>query len=416
MGLSSLPDRPLKWSHRVVQLLFALATSGFRIRLDFSDGQKCELGPNDMPVAVAVRPPDLWETIWIFLNPGLRTGESFMKGRWAVTEGSLVTFLRIIQTPRHGIYSTAYRSLSNWRGPIFQIRQKLFTEWNRRQNADHYNVGNAVYGRMLDSSSQYSCAFFSLSEKNDLESAQQTKLRVTIERLHIDRPNLKIVDIGCGFGALAARLAEMPGNHNVTGITQSSDQLKVAISRSRSLPIEIQKRLSYFLDDYRKYFNSSNNCFDRIVSIGMFEHVGLGRHRHFFRTIEASLAADGRALVHSIVSPAPGSCNEWIRRYIFPGSFLPSVAEFIAAAEKSKLIVDAIHIHPPSDYRKTIQSWRDRFEAAWPAIHGENYTIYDEVFKRMWLFYLAAVETIFTEDLMNYRIAQIELRKAPSTP
>jgi cyclopropane-fatty-acyl-phospholipid synthase len=146
----------------------------------------------------------------------------------------------------------------------------------------------------------------------------------------------------------------------------------------------------------------------------MFEHVGLGRHTHFFKSIERSLYPGGRVLIHSIVRPSPGAYNEWIRRYIFPGSFLPSVAELIAAAEKTNLIVEAIHLHPPTDYRKTIQAWRQRFEEAWPELERNDPEKYNVRFKRMWVFYLAGVETIFTEDLMNYRIAQVELRKLKS--
>jgi len=414
MGLSAVPDRPLSWPRRFVSWIFALATSGYRIRLEFSDHEVCEIGPATERLAVTIRPPNVWRTIWIFLRPGLRAGEGFMRGYWAVNYGDLTKFLRIVQTPRDHVYFRIYRTISNWRGPIFQIRQRLLPVWNRRKNAKHYNVGNELYGRMLDSSAQYSCAFFSLSENDNLEAAQEAKLKTSIDRLHLDRPNLSVLDIGCGFGALAARIALLPGGgHHVWGITLSSEQLKEAQSRTGCLPASVRHRLTYLLADYRDFLKQSNT-FDRIISIGMFEHVGLGRHRNFFKAIEKNLAANGRALIHSIIGPFPGSYNEWIRRYIFPGSFLPSSAEIIAAAEKANLIVDAFHIHPPSDYRKTIQAWRERFETAWPEIHRENPQKYDQKFRRMWTFYLAGVETIFSEDLMNYRIAQIELRKTPS--
>jgi cyclopropane-fatty-acyl-phospholipid synthase len=266
---------------------------------------------------------------------------------------------------------------------------------------------------MLDSTQQYSCAFFGLSGSEDLEAAQQAKLATSIERLHLDRPGLRILDIGCGWGALAANIACQPGDHDVLGITLSTEQLKGALARHKNLPAEVIPRLNYRLEDYRHLLSRPDALFDRIISIGMFEHVGLGRHVHFLRSIERSLSPGGRVLVHSIVRPLPGAYNEWIRRYIFPGSFLPSVAELVAAAEKSGLIIEAIHIHPPSDYRRTIRTWRERFEAAWPDIQREHPAKYDVVFKRMWIFYLASVETIFTEDLMNFRVAQVELKKVP---
>jgi cyclopropane-fatty-acyl-phospholipid synthase len=264
---------------------------------------------------------------------------------------------------------------------------------------------------MLDSTEQYSCAFFSLSKHENLEAAQQAKLTVSIERLHLTGRGLKVLDIGCGWGALALQLAEHPGDHDVLGITLSEQQLKAALARRGNLPPDVRQRLTYQLEDYDSLLARSSDYFDRIISIGMFEHVGLGRHVHFFKSIERSLCPGGKALVHSIVRPSPGACNEWMRRYVFPGSYLPSVAEFIAAVERTNLIVDAIHIHPPTDYRKTIQAWRQRIEEAWPELECASPEKYDARFKRMWTFYLASGVPLFTEDLMNFRIVQIELRK-----
>jgi cyclopropane-fatty-acyl-phospholipid synthase len=403
--------QPLPWSRKVISRIFAAVTSGYRVRLDFPDGQQVVLGPANRPIDVALCPPTFWQTLWIFLRPGLRAGESFMRGEWAITQGDLATFLRIVQIPRAQGYMAFYLWFSDWRGPIFFFRQRVVTEWNRRRAAQHYDFGNDLYARMLDATEQYSCAFFSLSKSDDLESAQQAKLTASIERLHLDRPKLKILDIGCGWGSLAAELAKSPGDHDVFGITLSQEQLKGALARRDGLPAHVKQRLHFSVDDYRYFLAQPTGEFDRIVSIGMFEHVGLGRHIHFFKSIASNLAPDGRALVHSIVRPWPGAPNEWIRRYIFPGSFLPSVAEMVSGAERSGLIVDAVHIHPPSDYRKTIQAWRRRIEAAWPDIERENAGKYDATFKRMWLFYLASVEPIFSEDFMNFRIAQIELRK-----
>jgi cyclopropane-fatty-acyl-phospholipid synthase len=403
--------RPLPWSRRVVSRIFAAVTSGYRVRLDFPDGQQVVLGPANGPVDIALRPPTFWQTLWIFLRPGLRAGESFMRGEWAITQGDLATFLRILQIPRAQGYFAFYRWVSNWRGPIFFIRQRVLTEWNRRRAAGHYDFGNNLYARMLDATEQYSCAFFSLSKSDDLEAAQQAKLAASIARLHLDQPQLKILDIGCGWGALAVELAKSPGNHDVFGITLSREQLSGALVRRQKMPTAVKQRLHFSLDDYRHYLARPAMRFDRIISIGMFEHVGLGRHIHFFKAIARNLVPDGRALVHSIVRPSPGATNEWIRRYIFPGSFLPSVAEMVGSAERAGLIVDAIHIHPPSDYRRTVQAWRRRVELAWPTIQRENPEKYGATFQRMWLFYLSSVETIFSEDLMNYRIAQIELRK-----
>lgn len=345
------------------------------------------------------------------MRPGLRAGESFVRGDWTVTEGDVAAFLKITQSPRRGFYAQLYQWIVDRRGPIFFVRQRVFPKWNRRDLPKHYDAGNELYSRMLGPTAQYSCAFFSLSQHDSLDAAQQAKLTISIERLHLTEPGLRVLDIGCGWGTLAAEIAKQPGNHEVVGITLSPEQLEGALLRGKNLPPSAKSRLNYYLQDYDTFLARSGMMFDRIISIGMFEHVGLGRHTHFFKSIERSLSPGGRALIHSIVRPSPGACNEWVRRCVFPGSFLPSLAELISAAEQTNLIVDAIHLHPPADYRRTIQVWRQRLEEAWPELERENPEKYNARFKRLWIFYLAGVEVIFTEDLMNFRIAQVELRK-----
>jgi cyclopropane-fatty-acyl-phospholipid synthase len=411
MGEPASHHRSLRWSEKVVRRIFAEVTSGYRIRLDFLDGPQTFLGPDSGQVAVAVRPPTFWRTLWIFLKPGLRTGESFVRHEWAITQGDLATFLKIVQVPRAGLYVRVYQWVADRRGPIFYLRQRWLPKWSRRNLSKHYDAGNELYCRMLDSTEQYSCAFFSLSKHENLDAAQLAKLAVSMERLNLTKRGLRVLDIGCGWGALAVEIAKHPGDHDVLGITLSQEQLNGAVARRENLPLDIRQRLTFRLEDYDSLLARPSERFDRIVSIGMFEHVGLGRHLHFFKSIEQGLRPGGKALVHSIVRPSPGACNEWMRRYIFPGYFLPSVAEFIAAVEGSNLIVDAVHIHPPTDYRKTLQSWRHRTEEAWPELERANPEKYDARFKRVWTFYLAGVETLFAEDTMNYRIAQVELRK-----
>jgi cyclopropane-fatty-acyl-phospholipid synthase len=393
--------------------MFSLVTSDHRVRLDLPDGEQCYLGPVSRGVEVALRPPGFWQMLWILMNPGLRAGEAFMRGDWNVTEGDLATFIRIIQLPRDGVYHRIYNWLSDLRGPVFFLRQYVATEWNRRHAVAHYDAGDDLYDRMLDATKQYSCAFFSLCASEELEAAQRAKAAASITRLRLDRPHLKVLDIGCGWGYLATEIAQS-GNHKVIGITISAQQLDAALARRDQLEPQVRRRVNFTKADYRHFLSQAQARYDRIVSIGMFEHVGRGHHVHFFQAVGRSLTRDGRALIHSIVRPSPGSYNEWIRRYVFPGSFLPSLAEFISAAECAGLIVDAVHVHPPSDYRKTIQAWRRRFETACLDLQRGDPEKYNPVFARMWRFYLAAVETIFTEDFMNFRIAQLELRKAPN--
>jgi cyclopropane-fatty-acyl-phospholipid synthase len=411
MRLAKPLDFPQPWSRRVVVSLFAMVTSGYRVRLDFSDGEQVVVGPTSGPISVAVSPPPFWRTIWIFLNPGLRVGQDFVHGRWRITEGDLATFMRIIQIPRSSLYARLYSWFSDRRGPIFYMRQLVFTEWNRRAGSKHYDEGKELYESMLDSSMQYSCAFFSLSRSDDLEVAQRVKLQTSIYRLHLDRPRLKVLDIGCGWGALAVEIAQRSENHDVVGITLSRDQFEGAASRRENLDPDVRHRLEFRLEDYRYYLANPDNDFDRIISIGMVEHVGLGRHVHFYSLIQRNLRSGGVALIHSIVRPSPGAYNEWIRQNIFPGSFLPSLAEMISGAEKVGLIVDAVHVHPPSDYAKTLREWRKRVESAWPELQKRRPTRFDQQVKRRWIFYLASMEAAFAEDTLNFRIAQVELRK-----
>jgi cyclopropane-fatty-acyl-phospholipid synthase len=406
-ALASL--EPTALSRALVTTMLAAVTSGYRLRLDFSDGYCAFIGPESDRVSFGIRPPALWQTLWILFRPGLRAGEGFARGYWDVTEGNLPDFIKILQVPRKNFYSNLYWWLSAWRGPFFWLRQYIFPTWDRGRVANHYELGDELYDNMLDSKKQYSCGFFNLAHSEDLEDAQARKIEVSIERLQLVSPGLKVLDIGCGWGALAATIARQPGGHEVVGISLSKDQIRGALVEKRKLSQNTQGRLDFRREDYRTFL--VNRSFDRIISIGMFEHVGLRYHRHFYRLIEGSLSKDGLALIHSIVRPQPGSYNEWIRRHIFPGSFIPSMAEFLASAEREGLIVDAVYVHPPSDYRKTLQAWRQRFESSWPMIHQSNPVKYDEHFRRTWLFYLASMEATFTEDLSNFRIAQVVLRK-----
>src|SRR5947209_947499 len=165
--------RSLRWSEKIVRQIIGGLTSGYRIRLDFARGPQVFVGPEGGPLVVAIRPPTFWRALWIFLRPGLRAGESFVHGDWAITQGDLATFLKITQAPTAGLYACMYRWSSDRRGLIFHLRQRLFPKWGRRNLSEHYNAGNELYRRMLDSSEQYSCAFFSLSDGEDLEAAQR---------------------------------------------------------------------------------------------------------------------------------------------------------------------------------------------------------------------------------------------------
>jgi cyclopropane-fatty-acyl-phospholipid synthase len=235
----------------------------------------------------------------------------------------------------------------------------------------HYDIGNKFFFLMLDKWMNYSCAYW--KEAGDLDAAQEAKMDLICRKLEL-RPGLRLLDIGCGWGGLAAYAAQRYGVE-VTGITVSKEQVKLARQRSEGLPVTIE------LMDYR----DTRTTFDRIVSVGMFEHVGARRYRSYMHTIRRCLASDGLFLLHTIAgNQSRRSCDPWISRYIFPNSMLPSSRQISSAAEKL-LVLEDWHSFGP-DYDPTLMAWYRNFTENWERIRSS----YDEQFFRMWSYYLLA--------------------------
>jgi cyclopropane-fatty-acyl-phospholipid synthase len=252
--------------------------------------------------------------------------------------------------------------------------------------AHHYDLNGRLYSLFLDRDRQYSCAYFPRGDET-LEEAQAAKKRHIAAKLCLNRPDLQVLDIGCGWGGMALTLARDYGAR-VTGITLSTEQL--AEARHRAAAEGLEDRVSFELLDYR----SLDRRFDRIVSVGMFEHVGVGYYRTFFETVGRCLQPDGVALLHSIGrSGTPGCTNSWIAKYIFPGGYTPALSEVMPAIEKSGLLVtdvEILRLH----YAETLRQWRWRFAANRDAIAS----LYDERFCRMWEFYLCGAELSFRRE------------------
>ncbi len=321
----------------------------------------------------------------LVLNPSLGAGEAYMSGDLTVEDSSLYDFL-----------DTMLLNLMVWPGghPILRLRQYLadisrrLTQYNpasrARQNvAHHYDLNGRLYSLFLDRDRQYSCAYFPRGDET-LEEAQAAKKRHIAAKLCLDRPGLRVLDIGCGWGGMALTLARDFGAH-VTGVTLSQEQLTEA--RSRAAAEHLDDRVHFELRDYR----SITETFDRIVSVGMFEHVGIGYYREFFDTVARCLKPDGVALIHAIGrSDGPGSTNAWLRKYIFPGGYSPALSEVLPAVEKSGIVatdIEILRLH----YAETLRHWRRRFAANRDAIT----TLYDDAFCRMFEFYLVASEITF---------------------
>jgi cyclopropane-fatty-acyl-phospholipid synthase len=328
--------------------------------------------------------------IRILLHPELALGEAFMDGSFVIEQGSLADALAILMDQP--------AVLPGWAKPQWWMRylmrhiRQLNLRGRARQNvAHHYDLDGRLYSLFLDADRQYSCAYFDTPDAN-LDDAQLAKKRHLAAKLLVGRGH-RVLDIGSGWGGLGLYLAEMAGA-NVTGVTLSTEQLQLSNARAAERNI---KSARFMLQDYRDVSGS----FDRIVSVGMFEHVGVGFYETFFRHCAELLTDDGIMMLHSIGrSEGPDATNPWIAKYIFPGGYIPALSEVLPAIERSGLLVcdiEILRLH----YAETLKAWRERFMAR----REEAVQLYDERFARMWEFYLAASEMAFRKQhLMNFQI------------
>jgi cyclopropane-fatty-acyl-phospholipid synthase len=325
----------------------------------------------------------------ILLNPELALGEAYMDGTFVVENGTIADVLAILMDQPQVVPNWA--RLQWWlRYLARHLKQFNFRGKARNNVAHHYDLDGRLYSLFLDADKQYSCAYFE-TPAAALDDAQLAKKRHLAAKLLI-RPGHRVLDIGSGWGGLGLYLTEM-ADANVTGITLSSEQLQVSNARAaeRGLPAK------FLLQDYR----DTAGPFDRIVSVGMFEHVGVDFYDRFFERCAELLTDDGIMLLHSIGrSTGPDVTSPWITKYIFPGGYIPAVSEVIPAIERAGLLVCDIEILR-MHYAETLKAWRERFAAR----REEAVRLYDERFARMWEFYLACSEMSFRkQNMMNFQI------------
>ena len=330
----------------------------------------------------------------IALDPDLQLGQTYMSGDFSVLKGSIYDFLDLALRNTGGgsknMHGTTWAHRLLYRARIAMRRVDQFNSERRaRANVhEHYDLSGALYDLFLDKDKQYSCAYFE-SDKQSLDDAQLAKKRHIAAKLKI-KPGMKVLDIGCGWGGMGLYLAEVCGAE-VTGVTLSDEQLAVAKARARACGL--QNKVQFLLQDYR----TLTEKFDRIVSVGMFEHVGVGHYAEFFKKCSQLLKPDGVALLHSINrADGPGATSAWTNRYIFPGGYVPALSEVMPHLERHGLYVTDIEILR-MHYAKTIRHWTTRFMAN----RDKAKALYDERFCRMWEFYLAGAELSFTHLLMN---------------
>ena len=347
-----------------------------------ADGKTHVFGGTPGPeVTMRLTDPRLYKML--FFNPELAAGEAYMDGRMSFENSTLRDFLTLFSVNRLSLGSYPLQKLLRSISRGLKRFQQSNPVGKAQQNvAHHYDIGNDFYRLFLDKGMHYSCAYF-MNDDNTLEEAQQNKLRLIASKLNL-KSGQRVLDIGCGWGDMALYLTRME-NVSVLGVTLSKEQCSLANEKAKQLGLADRARFE--LRDYRDV----TERFDRIVSVGMFEHVGVHHYGEFFAKVNQLLIDNGIMLLHSIghMSP-PGTASPWLRKYIFPGAYSPALSEVFTSVEQNSLWVtdlEFLRLH----YAKTLAHWERRFQTNRALIAQ----MYDERFCRMWEFYLISAEMMF---------------------
>ena len=367
-----------------------------KIRIIEQDGKSSVIGSKEPYCSIKLHKNNLKRKI--FINPELYIGEAFVNGDLTIEEGTLENFMDIITYNAPNISNNFFHRLKS----LIITKTRIFHQLNFIKKsilnvAHHYDINEEVYKLFLDKDMQYSCAYFH-NDNISLEQAQIDKKKHIINKLNIKKKNMEILDIGSGWGGLSIDIAKRT-NSNVTGISLSKNQ--IAYSNKRAKELKINNLVDFKFADYR----DMEGKYDRIVSVGMFEHVGVLQYKSFFKKIKKLLKDDGIMLLHSIGHKGiPEHTNAWIRKYIFPGGYIPALSEVIESAEKEGLWINDVEILR-LHYAKTLRHWRRNFNSNRKKITS----LLDEKFCRMWEFYLLASEYSFRN--MGNKVFQLQISK-----
>ncbi len=384
------------WGNLLIKMLDRLVKRG-ALTLAMPNGEIFRFGDGTTP-SINVRITDVDLPLKLLKNPELAMGEAYMDGTLIIKDDDVRGFLKLV------IANHEDGNLPGWQKLIKSLRiaKRVWDQWipqkQAKSNAEHhYDISTDFYYLFLDEDRQYTCAYFKEAD-DTLEQAQINKKRHIGDKLLIE-PGMKVLDIGSGWGGLAITLAKDYGAH-VVGVTLSEEQLKAA--RIRAEDAGVSDKVEFRLTDYRNV----DEKFDRIVSVGMLEHVGQPQYATYFSKIDQNLADDGVALVHFIgrTSP-PGNLSPWFQKYIFPGGYTPALSEVLQKVEKTGLQQTDVEVWR-THYDRTLNAWLQRFEARLPEVRAMGY---DERFIRMWRYYLIASELSMSD--MPHVLFHLQLAK-----
>ncbi len=388
----------------LIDRFFARFVKRGQITITYADGTIKTFGTPDATLkSVAVRFTDKGAPGAIVRNPALGAAEAFMDGRLVIDEGDIRDLVNLLKgnTPwEKGDALKPSLPIKLLDKVVHRVDRVNMARRSKKNVAHHYDLSDRLYDLFLDADRQYSCAYFT-DPANSLEQAQGDKKAHIAAKLLL-KPGMRVLDIGCGWGGMALYLHEKTGAE-VLGVTLSEEQLKVA--RRRAEEAGVADKVKFELIDYR----AVTGQFDRIVSVGMFEHVGPAHYKAFFRKCRELLTADGVMLLHTIGRMGvPGVTDTFTTKYIFPGGYNPALSEIVRGYEGTKLFptdIEVLRVH----YAMTIDLWYDRTVAAKDAIVA----LYDERFYRMWTFYLAGAAAAFrTGGMVNYQVQLAKSRYA----
>jgi cyclopropane-fatty-acyl-phospholipid synthase len=385
------------WAGRALGAVLSRIVRRGSLEVGTPSGAKMTFGDGTEP-DVAVHFADE-RAIWaLIVDPELQLGDLFTSGRLVIERGSVYDLIDVLARGAEGArFVVPFNPLKSFRRLRWRLTDDNSAERAKRNAAHHYDLESRIYGLFLDEDRQYSCAYFERPDQS-LDDAQAAKKRHIAAKLRI-QPGHRVLDIGSGWGGLALSLARIARTADVVGITLSEEQL--AYARDRAERLGLSRRVRFELQDYR----SVEGTFDRIVSVGMFEHVGRRSYEAFFRKCHERLADDGVMLLHTIGRTGePYWPNPWVTRHIFPGGYIPTLSEIAPALERSGLMLadlEVLRLH----YAWTLRAWRTRFLDR----RDEARQIYGERFCRMWEFYLASSEVAFrNEDLVVFQFQLVK--------